>query len=312
MFSFFKKRKLVVTHNGTFHTDDLFAAGVVELCLEQKGECAKIIRTRDEEIIQKADIVFDVGGRYDASSHRYDHHQHEGAGVRENGIPYASIGLVWKHWGMELCDNNEKVWQSIDEKLVQPIDADDVGISLYEVKQEYDNGPYIIQYALKSFYTAWNEPERFDEQFMGALKFVKEILKNEIHQAKARAEAAALVERDYEANPDKKIITLANAYPWKSVISEKDEPLLVIYPRHDGTWGIEGVPVKDGKEFEIRMKFPESWAGLRTDKLAAVSGIDDARFCHNGRWLCVTGSKEGALSLAQKALDSTDSPQVAV
>ena len=304
MFSFLKKKKLVVTHNGTFHADDLFAAAVVELCLEQRGECANIVRTRDEEIINKADIVFDVGGKYDAVHHRYDHHQHEGAGVRENGVPYASIGLVWKHWGMQLCDNNEKVWKSIDEKLVQPVDADDVGISLSVIPETSPASPYIIQYALKSFYTAWNEPERFDEQFVSALRFVKEILKNEIRQAKARAEAATLVEADYEASPSKKIVMLANAYPWKSVISEKDEPLLVIYPRHDGTWGIECVPVKDGKEFEIRMQFPESWAGLRTDKLAAVSGIADARFCHNGRFMCVTASREGALELAQKALVS--------
>lgn len=302
MLNFFKKKVTVVTHNGPFHSDDLFAMAVVGLVLESQGKRPHLVRTRDEKAIADADIVFDVGGEYDPVHNRYDHHQHGGAGARENGIPYASIGLVWKHFGMELCDQDEQVWQKVDEKLIQPIDADDVGISLYELNEQYDVSPYTLQFAFKSFYSTWNESERFDEIFQEALVIAKQILKNEIHHAKARIAAAALVEQDYEQNTKKEIIILSQMYPWKSVLSKKPEPLFVVYPRHDGTWGIEGVPVDEGREFEIRKQFPVTWAGLRTDELVKVSGVEGARFCHNGRWFCVTETKEGALKLAEIAL----------
>ena len=62
--SFFSKKKIVVTHNGTFHADDIFSAATLSILLDGK---IKIIRTRDAEIISKADYVFDVGGEYDPS-----------------------------------------------------------------------------------------------------------------------------------------------------------------------------------------------------------------------------------------------------
>jgi len=36
--------------------------------------------------------------------------------------------------------------------------------------------------------------------------------------------------------------------------------------------------------------------------LAKVTGVPDATFCHNGRFLAVAKSKEGALKLAEIAL----------
>ena len=82
----------IVTHNAKFHTDDVFA--VATLLILYPG--AEVIRTRDESIIKMADIVVDVGQVYDAGNNRFDHHQVGGAGKRENGIQYASFGLVWK------------------------------------------------------------------------------------------------------------------------------------------------------------------------------------------------------------------------
>ena len=36
---------------------------------------ASIVRSRDPETLKPCDIVVDVGGVYDPSTHRYDHHQ---------------------------------------------------------------------------------------------------------------------------------------------------------------------------------------------------------------------------------------------
>jgi len=53
--------------------------------------------------------------------------------------------------------------------------------------------------------------------------------------------------------------------------------------------------------FENRVSFPEAWGGLRSEALQAVSGIDDALFCHKARFLFVAGSRESALRAASLA-----------
>jgi uncharacterized UPF0160 family protein len=52
------------------------------------------------------------------------------------------------------------------------------------------------------------------------------------------------------------------------------------------------------------MLFPDSWAGKRDAELVKATGVADAIFCHNNRFMMVAGSKEGALALAELALSS--------
>ena len=101
------KNKKLITHDGSFHADDLFACATLSVLLEKKGEAFEIIRTRDGDIIRNGDYVFDVGGIYDPENNRLDHHQKGGAGKRENGIEYSSFGLVWKKFGEEICNSKE-------------------------------------------------------------------------------------------------------------------------------------------------------------------------------------------------------------
>jgi len=58
------------------------------------------------------------------------------------------------------------------------------------------------------------------------------------------------------------------------------------------------------KTFINRKNFPKPWAGLRDEELANVSGVRDAVFCHRGLFLAVAQSKEGAVKLAQIAVES--------
>ena len=86
----------IATHNGNFHADDVFSIAA----LKNIFPAFNLVRTRDLEVIGKADVVIDVGGIYDPETGRFDHHQRGGAGERENGIPYSSFGLVWKKYGL--------------------------------------------------------------------------------------------------------------------------------------------------------------------------------------------------------------------
>jgi hypothetical protein len=55
--------KTVVTHNGKFHPDDVFA--VATIMLVEGNENVTVVRTREKAVISGADWVVDVGGEYD-------------------------------------------------------------------------------------------------------------------------------------------------------------------------------------------------------------------------------------------------------
>ncbi len=292
--SLFNKNKILVTHDSTFHADDIFATAALSLLLDGKIE---VIRTRDEKIIQSADYVYDVGGEHDPARNRFDHHQKGGAGSRENGIPYAAFGLVWKTYGETICGSMD-VAQKIDESLVQSIDAEDNGVNSYTLIGEAK--PYVIQGVINAFRPTWKEGENFDGPFMELVAFFRMFLIRKIKKAKDAIEAESFVNKAYEEAADKRLIVLSDQYPWRSVYLAYDEPLYVVSPKAS-KWYVYCVPKEEGS-YENRKSFPESWAGLRDEDLAKVTGIPDALFCHNGRFLAVAKSKEGALQLAQKAL----------
>ena len=51
----------LVTHNSSFHADDIFAAACLKIYYEDiKNKKTKIIRWRDQKIIDSGDVVFDV------------------------------------------------------------------------------------------------------------------------------------------------------------------------------------------------------------------------------------------------------------
>ena len=125
------KQKLV-THDGSFHADDVFACASLLLLLEKKGKKFEIIRTRDEEMLKKGDYVFDIGRVYDANKNRFDHHQSNFKEKRKNSIPFSSFGLESENLGSVVLDNASDVVgaccltliinQSVDG--VRPIIAD--------------------------------------------------------------------------------------------------------------------------------------------------------------------------------------------
>lgn len=293
--------KTIVTHNGKFHADDVFAVAL--LLLIDAG--ASVIRTRDEQAITGAESVVDVGGVYDEAANRFDHHQIGGAGMRENnlpagkaGIPYAAFGLVWKKYGEKLCGSPE-VARRVEEVLVAPIDANDNGVDI-SVPKIPGIALYDISDAVRSFIPTWKEDADMDASFTEAVGFAKRIIMREVKRAEAVAAGQRMVEEVYAAAPDKRLIALTEDISWKDTLSKFPEPLYVVHPQND-TWRLYAV--RDNPHLFVNRKdLPESWAGLRDEELAKVTGVADATFVHRNRFMAVTRSKEGALALAELAL----------
>jgi hypothetical protein len=60
--------------------------------------------SRDPAVWKEMDVLIDVGGEYDPSTCRYDHHQRGFEEVLGHGFAtkLSSAGLVYKHYGMEI------------------------------------------------------------------------------------------------------------------------------------------------------------------------------------------------------------------
>lgn len=293
---------IIVTHSGNFHADDVFAVATLELLCAKEGLQTEILRSRDSKIWEQANYLVDVGGENTPENNKFDHHQIGGAGARANGIPYAAFGLVWIKIGTKLCES-EAVANIIDEIIVQSVDAHDGGTEIISslFKNVY---PYTIGNAISAFV-----PDReknvgqYDQAFSNAVIFAKGVLAREINKIKDIEGNKDFIKKAYENAEDKRLVIFDvsyNEFSVSTVLQKFPEVIYTLYPK-DSSWHLKAVR-KEPHGFESRKPLPESWAGKKDDELVKVTGVSDAVFCHNGRFLAVTLSKEGALKLAELAL----------
>ena len=294
------KKIRIITHSGNFHVDDLFACAALQIL--HGVENTEVIRSRDPLVWETGDYVLDVGGIYDPKTKRYDHHQHGGAGERENGVPYSAFGLVWKHHGEELCGSKE-IAEGIDKDIVIPIDMADNGVDVYTPTREGIH-PFLIHHILVVMRPTWKEGAVHNERFMELLPLARRILEREIIVAKDVKEGEQFVVQAYEAASDKRLVMIDRSYAWQRVLAKTPDALYVVKPKSQGTdWEVECVR-NDAHSFQNRKSLPESWRGYRDIELAEKTGVADAVFCHNKGFIAVAGSKEGALKLAEMALNA--------
>ena len=284
--------KIVVTHSGNFHADDVFSVAA----LKSVFPTFTLIRTRDKEVIAKADVVIDVGGEHDAATDRFDHHQRGGAGERDNGVPYSSFGLIWQKYGLAICDDNQELANAIDAGLVSTIDAIDCG----HVKGVAEG--ISLSQTISMFNPTWQEEGDFDAGFNEAVDFAARVLARTIAAASGGLNAKAIVAEAIKNAQDPRVIVLEKYTPWKKTVHAlSEQALYMVYPSQSGQWMIQTVPVEPGS-FEDRKSLPKPWAGLSDAELQAETGIKDAMFCHNGLFIAGTASFESTMKMAALAL----------
>ena len=90
----------LITHNSVFHCDEVMATAILKAVYPLPS--VEIIRTNNPKFYENNNsdyynIIYDIGFG------ELDHHQKGGNGVRDNGVPYAAAGLVWKKY----CHKND-------------------------------------------------------------------------------------------------------------------------------------------------------------------------------------------------------------
>jgi uncharacterized UPF0160 family protein len=313
----------LVTHWGRFHADEVFATAVLKRLYPE----AEVVRTREQHRVEEANadastIIYDVGGMYDAAHHCYDHHQfllrlrqgdsfHEVAEARrENGVPFAAFGLVWKHFGAAYVaqvamntGSDASVWThiqgAVDAGLVEGIDAGDCGALEQVSGLRLDPARRVQLVGISELVADMNPDTLADEEeaFDRAVVWADEVLRGRVRAAERAWFAAHQVELHDSGDP---VLVLSAGISWPGYT--RPHHRLVVYPeRGRSGWLVQSVPSANDPMMPL-CPFPESWAGLRGAAMQQHTGVADAEFCHAGRFIAGAASLAGALHLAQLAL----------
>jgi len=311
----------IATHNGLFHADDVLAVAILREVARLADDEIGVVRTRDQRVVAEADVAVDVGGEYVPERGRFDHHQRGGAGVRDNGIPYAAAGLVWRHYGPRLVaaelgrqlgraptdEEAAAVAAEVDCLLIQPVDAVDCGVELAEGWKFADIRPLTLSHLVSQRNPRWDEdasPAAIDGRFHEAVEqLALPALRATLGEAVARRRAADVVHQG-DLVCDRRVLVLPRFCPWQETVLTHPgmrDVLYVVFPAIGGGWSVQCVPPELGS-FGQRKPLPAAWAGLRDAALVAATGVEDAVFCHPGRFIAGAGSQVGALRLAELAV----------
>ncbi len=290
----------VVTHAGVFHADEVMATVILDRALEG----VEVLRTfRVPENLPEDVIVYDIGGG------KYDHHQKGGNGVRENGVPYSSCGLIWKEFGHKVVEeaetpNPELVWSLIDRDLIQGIDALDNGAM---PKAEYPAQALTITGIISQCNPNWDEDLDADEAFEKACELADTVFENILTNAVSKANAQQLVDEAIEKS-ENGIMNLERFVPWQeflfaSELPKSEEILFVVFPSNRGGFNCQCVPDSLGG-FGQRKPLPQEWRGLPAAELQQVTGVETAIFCHPAGFMCSAETREDAIRMAELAMRS--------
>ncbi len=290
----------VVVHDGHFHGDDVFSVATLSLALGVEISGLEIKRSRDAEIINNAEYVLDVGNVLDVDKNKFDHHLPISLmKKRADGIPYSTVGLLWKKYGEKICDSKE-VAERIDKRIIKSIDATDNGIelskSISDIKEIY------LYDLVDSYSPICGEESTSENGFIQAVEFIRGYLLRIIKREKSTLKARKYFSSIYNSTDDKKIIVLDKNCPWEEFSDDYQDVYFVVSPASN-CWKAKGVKVSN-TAFDIKKSYPKEWAGKTNEELQQISGISDAVFCHPSLFTAGAKSKDGAIAMAKKALEN--------
>ncbi len=281
---------VALTHNGKFHADDVFAASL--LSIVRPGITIRRVSSVPENF---DGLVFDIGRG------RFDHHQKD-AEIRENGIPYAAFGLLWREFGQSIflkdCGPEDAAKEAaiFDEKFIQPLDEDDntgCGNQLAGI--------------ISAFNPSWDSGADADTCFTEAVSFAGVILHKKFESVFGQQRAKAFVAEALASAAENSIVTLTRFAPWKSALIPSSAEF-VIYPSQRGGYNAQAVPKSPDGE-DVKCPFPQEWAGKENEELQTASGLKALRFCHKGRFLIAAETLEGAREACRLAGQSISGKQ---
>lgn len=262
------------THAGVFHADEVFCTALLQILFP---EFTVIRGFKVPENFDGDGIIYDIG------LGEFDHHQMNNE-VRENGIPYAAFGKVYRHLIPDLKEKfslSDRAICAIEENLVQPVDSQDNGVE-----------KNLLSETIGGFNPCWNESTDTDTAFSKAVEFATTVLNNAIREQIA----IDMAERQVTAACEKAengIVILDRYMPWIGTVLKYPDLQFCIFPSARGGYNVQTVA---GEDRVARCKFPEEWLGKTNPELGIT-------FCHPGNWILSCDTLSHAITVAKLAIN---------
>ena len=322
--------KIIGTHSGVFHSDEVLSTLLLKFHPEFSNSI--VVRTRNDEILNRCDIVVDVGAKIEPQNMRFDHHMKDFKEVFDENVPeynnikLSSAGLVYKYLGHGILENILKqndlyeqnkthldsIYKMLYLNLIMAVDATDNGISQYETKEKpkylilTDYGTRISRLNPEWYLENVNVNERFQQ----AWDVAEEELYYKIQNlASSYFLAYDIVERAVTKalKNNSVVIELEKPCPWKKCLYAIEKKmgiegkfLFCLLQKTNNEWVTNTVPISE-TAFEFRLGFPNEWRGFRNEKLDEITGIKGGIFVHATGFVAFWKTEEAA----KKALEIT-------
>jgi len=282
----FSEIQTVVVHDGVFHADDVLCVALINIIAKKNVNSVEVIRTRDQDRIDNADIACDVG------LGEFDHHQTEKE-FYENGIMYAACGKVAR----ALAADPEITAFGQEELEMLLVKA------LYAV-QAFDNGQdgvpsYPNPFSFVGTFNTLNSSggvygSRQDAAFDDCLRMAEMVLVNILGQIKEEISDRNIIAEGIANRKNRIAVFTAYCRGWQNMLVDyndshiDDEIVVVVFPGRENQWNIQVVPkTKDIYNHEAWVSVPEM-----------VVDIPGLVFRHTGAFMAAFETKEAALKAA--------------
>jgi uncharacterized UPF0160 family protein len=279
----------VGTHSGTFHADDVLAFALIRTFVDPE---ATVVRTRDADVLGRCDVVIDVGGVFDPSALRFDHHQATYDG------PRSSAGMVLD-WLERSGRIDAELARTLRGRVVDYIDAVDTGRE--PPRMDVPCLARVVEYMGHGLDTPADQHAAFLDASDIARRVVGGVVRG--HETTVRARTWVLQAMNAAAAAGRSVIELPQFLPWKDVYfeqgGESHPTWFVLFPQ-EATWKVVAIPPRNG-EFSQKRSLPASWGGKMGEELEAATGVRGATFCHKNRFIAVFTTREGALDALERA-----------
>lgn len=279
------------THDGSFHADEVTASAL--LLLFDLIDSDKIFRTRDPKKLGQCEFVCDVGGVYDATIRKFDHHQTSYKGSMSSA---GMILLYLKEEGII----PPHLYDYFNKSLVSGVDAHDNGVARLE--PGITSFSQVISNFLPIEYDA--TVEEMNEAFLIAVRFAKghleRLMKRHSYTIDCRAQVKkAMVDGSYALIFEESLPWLENFFDLGGDLHPAQFIIMPAGPH----WKLRAIPPSLAERMKVRKALPEKWAGLHENELKKISGLKGAVFCHKGRFISIWETKEDAIKALHMALE---------
>lgn len=325
-FTFSRKKAIKIgIHNGIFHADDVLCVVMIKYLYSMNMiDSFQVIRTRDEKLLSKCDIVCDIGCADIITDNRicFDHHQPDSESY-PNGVKMAACGKLFRYLNdLNIFGLDETGTGYMLEHLFYPVETQDNGQIIEEV-----HCPNQLSF-VSAFNANWDEDQRIqDTRFNEAVYIAYEIFIKLLQRARSTQKINTMMAKEidnYLSNPDG-VLILNKFVPWNEsvlrhnyLVQELDRKMgsirkigsedkgnniisAVVFPAINEGYNCQMVPVDKGT-YDTYHSFP--WKGLRGDELSNASGIEGGIFCHPAGFISGWKTLESAYKAGLYAINN--------